>query len=50
MLTGLLAAALLVSVSGRFCQDPPTWRTPSGDQPMLDTRGKVTVVALLLAT
>lgn len=50
VLTGLLAAALLVSVSGRFCQYPPTWRTTSDVQPMLNTRGKVTVVALLLAT
>ncbi|CAC5386420.1 unnamed protein product [Mytilus coruscus] len=40
VLTGLLAAALLVSVSGRFCQYPPTWRTTSEVQPMLNTRGK----------
>lgn len=46
---GLLAAAVLASAYGRFCERPPVW-TASGVQPMINTRGKVTVVALLLAT
>lgn len=49
MLTGLLAATFLATVYGRFCQPPPVW-TMNGDQPMLHTRGNVTVVVLLLAT
>lgn len=46
---GLVAAAVLASAYGRFCERPPVW-TASGVQPMINTRGKVTVVALLLAT
>lgn len=49
LLTGLLAATALAAVSGQFCRQPPVW-TANGDQPMQHTRGKVTVVALLLAT
>lgn len=44
-----LVAALLPSVSLQSCQRPPQW-TVDGRNLMEETRGRVTVVALLLAT